>query len=432
MSLRVLVVAFEFRPHLAKGSYNMRPVNNWKFVEQLARFCEVNVMTNSTVQEAVLDELGNGALPNVKMLFIELPKWLERWNTQNPDHPLISYFWEKSALNTALRLHRETAFDAVHNLSSSILWPPLVGVDFPAVFFWGPVCGKVESQEERALTQARGLGLIREGLTFLHKKTGTFNRLRRRCLQKARVIFLENPADLVGFPAEARDKVRFISCGGISRRDMPKKTPQKRTQETFSILTIGGFRDIEGLVLTARAFKIFLQNHPTATLTIVGPKQTDSSLQSLLRQLGIQSSVHWKGWLPQEALLQELLNTDLVVSPDFDGDSASLVAVPALASGVPVVAAQGGGAHLFVDDEWGIKIPWGDPHQIIRELALAMEYILSDPVRRRRMGRAAVRYVKNSLLWEKQGDLLESAYAEELLQNENIHIQVSGNARTFY
>ena len=73
MSLRVLVLAFEFRPLLSQGSFNMRPVNNWKFVEQLARFCDLTVMTNGAVQEAVLDELGTGALPNVKMQFIELP-----------------------------------------------------------------------------------------------------------------------------------------------------------------------------------------------------------------------------------------------------------------------------------------------------------------------------------------------------------------------
>ncbi len=431
MSLRVLIIAFEFRPSLEQGSYHLQPVNNWKIVEQLARFCEVNVMTNSTSQGAVLDELSKGSLPSVKMHFVELPKWLQSWYTQDPHNPLIAYFWEKKALRSALRLHKEAVFDAVHDLSPSLLWPPLVGADFPAAFFWGPISGKSETQEERVSTRSWGLGLLRAGLTFLLVYSGKRKRLRRRCVQKAKVIFLENPAHLTGIPSEARDKVRFVASAGISERDLPKRSAQNRNQRTFSILALGGFLEIEGLIYTVRAFNKFHQNHPTANLTLIGPKQADPSLLSVIHQLGLEFSVHRKGWMPQEGLLQELSHTNLYITPDSSKASA-LWTVSALASGVPVVAVQGRGGHLFVDDKWGIKIPWEDSQQIIRDLALAMEYIQSDPVRWRRMGQAAVRYVKDYLLWEKQGDLLKVTYAEEILQSENIHVHVSGNARMFY
>ena len=431
MSLRVLVLAFEFRPSLLPGSYHMQPVNNWKIVEQLARFCNVYVMTNSAAQGAVLDELSKGALPSVKVHFVELPKWLETWYKQEPHHSLIAYIWEKKAFRSALRLHKEAAFDVVHNLSPSLLRPPVVGADFPAAFFWGPLSGRTEFQAERASIQSWGLGLIKSGLTFFLIHTGKWKRLRLRSMQRARVIFLENPANLVEFPSEVRDKVRFVASSGMSYRDLPKRSSKGRNEGPFTILALGGFLNTERLVLTLQAFKKFLKSHPTAILTIVGPKPIDPSLQSAIHQLGLESSVRCQGWITLEDLQQELKHTNLYVTPDTSEASASL-SVAALASGVPIVAVQGRGGYFLVEDKWGIKVAGEDSQQIIRDLALAMEYILSDPVRWRRMGQAAVKYVKDTLLWEKQGDLLKLVYAEEVLQSENIHVHISGDARTFY
>ncbi|MFA9452504.1 MAG: glycosyltransferase, partial [Candidatus Aminicenantaceae bacterium] len=79
-----------------------------------------------------------------------------------------------------------------------------------------------------------------------------------------------------------------------------------------------------------------------------------------------------------------------------------------------------------------IQIRWEDPRQIIGDLKDALDALADSSGMRRRMGRAALRNVRENLVWEMQGKMLNSVYSQTLLQEESIRIKRTGKGRFFY
>lgn len=81
-------------------------------------------------------------------------------------------------------------------------------------------------------------------------------------------------------------------------------------------------------------------------------------LQVLAEKLGVAERTHWLGW--QESSQPLLGRVDLVVVPS-DGEPFSMIALEALAAGVPVLATRGGGPEDFiVPGRNGWLVPAGD------------------------------------------------------------------------
>ncbi len=151
----------------------------------------------------------------------------------------------------------------------------------------------------------------------------------------------------------------------------------------------------------------------------------------IMRELSLGSHIEMWDWMPRADLQEKLAQAHVFIAPDFDADTSSRC-VDAMAAGVPVVTFQGSGAHIFVEDGWGIKIAWDNPRQIIGDLKETLDKLASASGLRRKLGRAALRNVRENLVWEQQGKILESIYSQTLLQGESIRIAHKGKGRFFY
>ncbi len=119
-----------------------------------------------------------------------------------------------------------------------------------------------------------------------------------------------------------------------------------------------------------------------AQLVLIG----DGPLRRRLLAIYAHPSIRWLGYMNRRVDVARLLAAaDVVVSP-CECETFGLAAVEALASGTPVLSADGGGAaELITDSGGGMLFPSGDSHGLAEQLE---RLLLSPSVARRERGRA--------------------------------------------
>jgi L-malate glycosyltransferase len=155
-----------------------------------------------------------------------------------------------------------------------------------------------------------------------------------------------------------------------------------------------------------RAVAMLAPRWPALRLVLVGDGERRNSLVELAQTLGIGDIVTFAGRLPHSADLHPLFEISVLCSLS-EGLSNSIL--EAMAAGNPVVATRvGAAADAVVDGETGRLVPPADP----AALAAAIEELLADPARARRMGeagraRARERYAADAVIPK-----LEALYEE--------------------
>jgi len=116
-------------------------------------------------------------------------------------------------------------------------------------------------------------------------------------------------------------------------------------------------------------------------LAIAGHGSQEAALRALACELGIVGRVRFLGTLGQDALACLLRVSDVFAMPSTS-ETQSMVLVQAMASGIPVVAANARALPEFVTDANGALV---DPHDA-DALARALSDLIAAPERRRALG----------------------------------------------
>ena len=145
------------------------------------------------------------------------------------------------------------------------------------------------------------------------------------------------------------------------------------------LLAVGRIEPLKGLDILIRALAQ-LNERPLpdggAVLAIIGGDdraETDiARLRALAEDLGVADAVYFLGPRPHEALPDFYRAADVVVVPSFY-ESFGLVAVEAMASGVPVVASRVGGlASTVADGRTGYLIAWRCPEPFAEKIEVLL------------------------------------------------------------
>ena len=104
-----------------------------------------------------------------------------------------------------------------------------------------------------------------------------------------------------------------------------------------------------------------------------------------------------------------------------------MTVVEAMSCGLPVVVTDAGGLGCLVDDEGGIRVPMKRP----LELSAALEQLVIDPERRKKMGEHNRSRVLSSFTWSRVIDRLEEVYGSVLASKRAKKRGVSAVAAPF-
>jgi len=168
------------------------------------------------------------------------------------------------------------------------------------------------------------------------------------------------------------------------------------------LLFVGRIEPLKGLETLLRAMKLLRDRDrmpPNLCLSIIGGDPSDNGrrenaemerLRTLRMELGIGDVVAFLGKQDQDSLGDYYAAAQTVIMPSHY-ESFGLVALEAMACGVPVIASEVGGlAFLVRDGETGFHVPDRDPEALCDKLQL----LIGNPELRSKLGARAAEYAR--------------------------------------
>jgi D-inositol-3-phosphate glycosyltransferase len=176
------------------------------------------------------------------------------------------------------------------------------------------------------------------------------------------------------------------------------------------ILFVGRLEPLKGIDILINA-AASLESDVDCSVLIVGGDETSKTqvarLRYLARQRGIEERIAFVGAVDHEMLPLYYNAADVCVVPSHY-ESFGLVAVEAMASGVPVVASRVGGLMGTVKDgETGYLIPWLCPEPFAERIELLLD---NEPLRRNLGG--AAREAVARYRWENVAAAVLEVYTD--------------------
>jgi glycosyltransferase involved in cell wall biosynthesis len=204
------------------------------------------------------------------------------------------------------------------------------------------------------------------------------------------------------------DRVRFSPPGVDTTVFHPNGTPTDPV-----VLAVGRLDDPrKNIAMLMEAFAIVRREIPEARLVLAGERPPTEDLSQLSRRLGIAEAVQLRLALPEDELAQ-LYRGATVFALSSNEEGLGIVALEAMASGVPAVCTRCGGPETsVVDGETGYLVPVGD----VAAFADRLGRLLSDRELRDRMSETARRHMEQHFSLERTGAHFLEAYDELLAE----------------
>ena len=215
------------------------------------------------------------------------------------------------------------------------------------------------------------------------------NPLAHRVLANSRAV-REAAVKREGFP---REKVVLIYNGLDIDRFSPVAEPRSvrralgLPEEGFIVGVASGFRPVKGVDVVIRGFARMAPKVPGSLLVLAGDGPERARLESLVRELGLDSLVRFMGVHPDMERVYPAFDLFALCSHSEGFSNAIL---EAMGMGLPVVATRvGGNIEMVEEGVSGYLVSPGDD----RELGERLLHLSGNPALRKAMGDAGRRWV---------------------------------------
>lgn len=209
------------------------------------------------------------------------------------------------------------------------------------------------------------------------------------------------------------EKIKVIHNG--VDLDHFKPQPEKRgevrrkfgiSQKAVVALTVRRLVYKNGVDTLIESADIAVKKNPNLVFLVVGKGPDQTSVQERVRQLGIEDNFKLAGFVSDQDLPACYNAADFFVLPSKSGEGLPLVALEAMACGLPVVATDVGGIKEILLKDYGVLVPPNQPEVMAQEI---LEYSGFDLSSCRLELRAAI---EEKYSWERNVETLVGIYEE--------------------
>ncbi len=207
-------------------------------------------------------------------------------------------------------------------------------------------------------------------------------------------------------------RVQLVPCGVNLQAFRPDGPREERARHRHRLVAVGRLVERKGLSTVVEA----LTQLPDTELVVAGGPDASEldgdeeaqRLRALASRHGVADRLHLRGRVDQADVPALLRSADVVVCVPWY-EPFGMVAVEAMACGVPVVAsAVGGLLDTVIDGVTGIHVPPRHP----RQLAEALGKLLGDASMRGSFGAAGARRARTRYSWARVADATLETYRE--------------------
>jgi teichuronic acid biosynthesis glycosyltransferase TuaC len=198
----------------------------------------------------------------------------------------------------------------------------------------------------------------------------------------------------------SRDELRVVHPGAELAKpaDDPHPGP--------TLVTVAHLEPHKGQADVIRALAALAGRHPGLRYVLVGDGPQRAELEQLGGRLGVAERVDFRGALLHEDALEELGRCQIHVMPSRH-DGFGVAHIEAMGAGLPTIGGEGTGAEdIAGTGEGAILVRPGDLNALVR----AIEGLLSDDERRRKLGAAARKTVFEHFSWQRNGSETAAVY----------------------
>jgi glycosyltransferase involved in cell wall biosynthesis len=207
-------------------------------------------------------------------------------------------------------------------------------------------------------------------------------------------------AEMEGFEEEEFEIVHY----GITARDAVRAWNEAEPR----LLCIGRLIPIKGHLVLLRALAQARARVPGVTLHVAGRGPLEPALRAYARELGLEESVRFLGFV--SPVQQAIESSAIVVVPSI-GEGFGMVALEAMERSRPVIAsAVGGLPEIVADGETGLVVSSGDAEA----LAEAIVALAGDLERAAAMGAAGRERALAEFTPERSARRIEELYVDAL------------------
>lgn len=212
-----------------------------------------------------------------------------------------------------------------------------------------------------------------------------------------------------------RQKIEVVYNGVDLERFSPGEGGDIRRkyhlEERKVVLYLGRLTRYKGPQFLLSAAPQVLKEVPDAHFLIAGSLRKDVlDLRGLARQLGIEKHVTFTEFVPDEEVPQLYRTADVFCYPSL-WEGFGLTPAEAMACELPVVAFRCTAVPEVVrHGQTGLLVP----PRAVGELARALIELLTDPEKRRRIGRAGREHVAENFRWDLAAQRTEAVYQRVL------------------
>ena len=400
--MKVLIIGHACGPGL--GS---EPGNTWNWAWSLADSDEVWVIAHPEYKSRVDAFLEQNPNSRLRFNWVTTNSRFDTWvpgKEQEKGIRLHYFLWLREAYRTAGVLCEQVKFDIAHHVSwtTIAISPPFWRLPVPCV--WGPVGGG-QTIPKPFLCLIRS-NRLKERLRTLYVRSLPFSPRLKKSTRSAELVLATNfdTRDLLE-KAGARNVRLFLDCGVSG--DLPQLGP-KPTSEQFTLLWAGRIEPQKGLLLALHAMA--LDENPAVRMVVAGTGSAEGDMRSLASSLCLDSRVDFLGRVPHAEMTSLFQSCDAFF---FTGlrDTFGSVVLEALSNGLPVVTVNHQGVGAFVPEDASIKVPVSSLDDTVKDLALAIQALASEPDYRSEMSRGALRFAEQQT-WRRRAELMRGLYRE--------------------
>ena len=222
-----------------------------------------------------------------------------------------------------------------------------------------------------------------------HRKRLAIKPLYQQLLKKSKLIFVDSQFShslVLNDAPESFSKLAVVPLGIDTRRFQPMDIEDCRKkidlQDLFTLICVGRVTESKGFQVVVKALES-LKELPVQ-LVIAGNGPYWQSLKEISHSMNLQNVLYLTKINDQQ--LPSLYNSaNLFIHPDLTAPAFGLVAVEAMACGIPVLASDSGALPEIIASDCGFMFPRGDAEQ----LAWLIKYLYEERNIRNGMGAKA-------------------------------------------
>jgi len=230
--------------------------------------------------------------------------------------------------------------------------------------------------------------------------------LVKRAIRSAKIIAVDslNMESALGSMGVPKEKIMCFPWLNqrLLQEILPDQTLRRQLnwQDKVVVVSVRMHEPIYSIDTLIRAIPEVVSQHPNVRFLIFGYGSLTSQLVKLVRELGIESFVHFAGTVPREDLLANMKECDIYVATSVS-DSSSTSLLEAMFLGLPVVV-----THIPGNTEWisyGVDGLFFDKEDS-KGLAKAITRLLSNPAEAQNLARNAQRLVQERIDWKRSSE----------------------------